>query len=57
MPDKEPRQEPLSYREIGELFGMRPKLVERIAYVALEKLRRHPLMQEVAKEMGVLTDE
>ncbi len=42
-----------SLQEIAEMFGVTLQSVQAIEQSALKKLRRHPLMLELAEEYGI----
>ncbi len=45
-----------THAEIAAWFGVSVPAVQQVEARALEKLRRHPLMLELAKEYGISPD-
>jgi len=41
--------ETLSFREMGELCGCSPQLLHNESTRAIKKLKRHPMMREIAE--------
>lgn len=52
-----PERRTLSRREVAEMFGVTPEAVRNVERAALEKLRQHPLMLELAREYNLPVDD
>jgi DNA-directed RNA polymerase sigma subunit (sigma70/sigma32) len=54
--DKDPR--PIrSYAEVGKIVGLTRQRVYQYEQMALRKLKRHPIIVKLAKEMGLLPED
>ena len=43
----------MTYEEIGVIFGISKARAQQIGYRALQKMARHPIMKELARQRGI----